>query len=89
MEKVPAFVSFMKRVAQLYSKALGFHTSFNPGSLQPIMPYLQRQFSHSSSCTPDRRQVQASYIFCVGLRLVNYVEYVHLCHFELLMLIPA
>jgi hypothetical protein len=38
---------------------------------------LQRQLSHLIRRKLDRRQVQASYIFCVWLRLVLFCEYVH------------
>jgi hypothetical protein len=38
---------------------------------------LQQQLSHLIGRKLDRRQVQASYIFCVWLRLVLFGEYLH------------
>jgi hypothetical protein len=49
-------------------------------------PPLKQHFGHLICHMLDSRKIHAHYIFCVGLRLVQYLEYVSFSDFELFML---
>jgi hypothetical protein len=49
--------------------------------------HMFHMFGHLNTRVFDRRQFQASYIFCVGLRLVQYCEHVQFHDFIWLLLV--